>query len=98
MTELNRRAQLVAGRAAAMVLYARQWTHGRDAAEDVVQEALTALLAQPAGAVAGGALTAFWARRPGGGADRVAWMFRAAQRGAIDGARADTRRRRRERA
>jgi RNA polymerase sigma factor (sigma-70 family) len=82
MTELNRRALLVADRAAALVLYARQWSPDADAAEDVVQEALTALLGQPAGAVA----------------DPVAWMFRAVRNGAIDRARTDSRRRRRERA
>jgi RNA polymerase sigma-70 factor (ECF subfamily) len=45
---LNRLTQTVLGHAAAMALYARQWLDGADSAsaDDVVQEALTALLAQ----------------------------------------------------
>ena len=47
MSDLERLTQLVAERAPGLALYARQWVD-RAAAEDVVQEALTALLlAQP---------------------------------------------------
>jgi len=46
MSDLARLTQLVAERAAAMALYARQWLDAASA-EDVVQEALTALLTQP---------------------------------------------------
>lgn len=45
MSELGRMAQLVAERSAALALYARQWLDA-SSAEDVVQEALTALLMQ----------------------------------------------------
>ena len=45
MSEPDRLAKLVLGRAAGLALYARQWL-GRAAAEDVVQEALASLLAQ----------------------------------------------------
>jgi RNA polymerase sigma-70 factor (ECF subfamily) len=43
MSDLERLTQLVAERAPGLALYARQWVD-RAAAEDVVQEALTALL------------------------------------------------------
>lgn len=45
MSELGRLAQLVAERSAGLALYARQWLDAASA-EDVVQEALTALLTQ----------------------------------------------------
>src|SRR3954471_20921033 len=47
MSDLNRLTQMVVDRAAALALYARQWL-GDDAssAQDVVQDALTALLMQ----------------------------------------------------
>lgn len=44
-TDLNRLTQMVVERAAGLVLYARQWLDA-ESAEDVVQEALTALLMQ----------------------------------------------------
>lgn len=46
MTELGRLTQMVVERAGALALYARQWLDAASA-EDVVQEALTALLTQP---------------------------------------------------
>jgi RNA polymerase sigma factor (sigma-70 family) len=80
--DLNRLTQTVIGHSAAMALYARQWLDGADSAsaDDVVQEALTALLAQSSPP-----------------RDPVAWMFRAVRNAAIDHARANSRRRRRER-
>lgn len=45
MSDLGRLAQLVAERSAGLALYARQWLDAASA-EDVVQEALTALLMQ----------------------------------------------------
>jgi RNA polymerase sigma factor (sigma-70 family) len=45
MSELNRLTQLVKERLPGLALYARQWVD-RASAEDVVQEALTALLCQ----------------------------------------------------
>lgn len=46
MSDLDRLTQMVAGRAGALALYARQWLDAASA-EDVVQEALAALLTQP---------------------------------------------------
>lgn len=46
MSELDRLAQLVNERSAALVLYARQWVGDAALAEDVVQDALASLLAQ----------------------------------------------------
>jgi RNA polymerase sigma-70 factor (ECF subfamily) len=45
MSDLNRLAQMVVERAAGLALYARQWLDA-ESAQDVVQEALTALLMQ----------------------------------------------------
>lgn len=45
-SDLERMTAVVSARAAGMVLYARQWLDAA-AAEDVVQEALVALLSQP---------------------------------------------------
>ena len=67
-------------RTASLALYARQWLDW-SLAEDVVQDALTALLSLR--------------QMPD---DPVAWMFRAVRNGAIDQARASSRRRRREEA
>jgi RNA polymerase sigma factor (sigma-70 family) len=80
MSELGRLTQTVLERAAGLTLYARQWLDAASA-EDVVQEALTALLVQ---------------RPPPD--DPIAWMYRAVRNGAIDHARATSRRRQRERA
>jgi DNA-directed RNA polymerase specialized sigma24 family protein len=44
MNEMDQLAQRVTQRAAALALYARQWLGEESSAEDVVQEALTALL------------------------------------------------------
>src|SRR5581483_9141751 len=63
-----------------LVLYARQWAGDVASAEDVVQQALAALLGE--------------SRSPD---DPIAWMFRAIRNAAIDHARSDARRRRRER-
>jgi RNA polymerase sigma-70 factor (ECF subfamily) len=46
MGDLERLAQQVMDRAAGLALYARQWLDDAASAEDVVQEALTSLLAQ----------------------------------------------------
>jgi RNA polymerase sigma factor (sigma-70 family) len=46
MGELDQLAQRVVARAAGLALYARQWLDDAASAEDVVQEALAALLAQ----------------------------------------------------
>src|SRR5438128_181518 len=45
MNDLDRLAQLVTERSSALALYARQWLNAASA-EDVVQEALTALLCE----------------------------------------------------
>jgi len=63
--------------ASALALYARQWAPSQ--AEDVVQEALTALMLEK--------------RCPD---DPLPWMYRAVRNRAIDYARADSSRRRRE--
>jgi RNA polymerase sigma factor (sigma-70 family) len=76
-SDLQALARLVCDHAAALALYARQWAAA--SAEDVVQEALTALLTEK--------------RRPD---DPIAWMYRAVRNRAIDYARADSSRRRRE--
>jgi RNA polymerase sigma factor (sigma-70 family) len=47
MTDRDRLARVVCERAGALVLYARQWLPDAASAEDAVQEAMTALLAQP---------------------------------------------------
>jgi len=46
MSERDRLARVVCERAGALVLYARQWVPDAASAEDAVQEAMTALLAQ----------------------------------------------------
>ena len=76
---------MVAARASALALYARQWTPG--GAEDVVQAALVSLLSLPDAPA-----------DPADPADPVAWAYRAVRNGAIDTARSSARRRRRERA
>ncbi len=78
--DLERVTRIVAERAAALVLYGRQWLDAASA-EDAVQNALTALLAQRQAP-----------RNP------LAWMYRAVRNAAIDEARRNHRRRRRERA
>jgi RNA polymerase sigma factor (sigma-70 family) len=80
MANMNRErlTRLVTDKAPALLLYARQWL-APDAAEDALQEALTALLCQ--------------ATAP---EEPLAWMYRALRNRAIDTARAESRRRRRE--
>src|SRR5688500_2692529 len=46
MGELDRLAQLVVGRSAVLTLYARQWVGDAALSQDVVQDALAALLTQ----------------------------------------------------
>src|SRR5262245_55802931 len=78
--DLERQVEPVLARAAALVLYARQWlAEDRSAAEDVVQEAVSALLGQ---------------KHPPD--DPVAWMYRAVRNAAIDHARSSSRRRKRD--
>jgi len=79
-SERERLARAMVDRAAVLVLYARQWVGDAASAEDVVQQALTALLGEN--------------RSPN---DPIAWMYRAVRNAAIDQARSDARRRRRER-
>src|SRR6476660_9399970 len=82
MGELDRLTRMFVERAAALVLYARQWLDDDVAsAEDVVQEALTALLVERRNVV-----------------DPVPWMYRAVRNAAIDQARSTKRRRKREHA
>ncbi len=77
-SDLQRLTQLATERAAGLALFARQWLDAAQA-EDVVQEALVALLSE---------------RRPPD--NPLAWLYRTVRNGAIDVARANTRRRRRE--
>jgi RNA polymerase sigma factor (sigma-70 family) len=77
-SDLQRLTQLATERAAGLALFARQWLDAQNA-EDVVQEALVALLSE---------------RRPP--ANPLAWLYRTVRNGAIDAARANSRRRRRE--
>src|SRR6478752_548116 len=79
-SERERLARAVVDRAAVLVLYARQWVGDVASAEDVVQQALTALFGEH--------------RSPN---DPIAWMYRAVRNAAIDHARSNARRRRRER-
>ena len=74
----ERLTQLVTQKAPALLLYARQWLTP-DAAEDALQEALTALLSERTAPD-----------------EPLAWMYRALRNRAIDTARAESRRRRRE--
>jgi RNA polymerase sigma-70 factor (ECF subfamily) len=77
-SDLERLTQLATERAAGLALFARQWLDAANA-EDVVQEALVALLSE--------------SRPP---ANPLAWLYRAVRNGAIDAARANSRRRKRE--
>jgi RNA polymerase sigma-70 factor (ECF subfamily) len=77
-SDLQRLTQLATERASGLALFARQWLDAAQA-EDVVQEAVVALLSE--------------SRPP---ANPLAWLYRTVRNGAIDAARAHTRRRRRE--
>ena len=77
-TDLQRLMHLATERAAGLALFARQWLDAANA-EDVVQEALVALLSE--------------SRPPN---NPLAWLYRTVRNGAIDEARANSRRRRRE--
>jgi RNA polymerase sigma factor (sigma-70 family) len=78
MNQLSRSAELAVAQSARLTLYARQWLNGA-AAQDVVQEALVALLS--------------CRQAPD---DPVAWMYTVIRHRAIDAARSESRRRRRE--
>ncbi|HEY4232318.1 MAG TPA: sigma-70 family RNA polymerase sigma factor [Lacipirellulaceae bacterium] len=89
-SDLERLTQAVAGRAAGLALYARQWVDAATA-EDVVQEALVALVAHHQR----------WRNfaDPGSRLEKpLAWIYRTVRNGAIDRARSAARRRRREQA
>jgi RNA polymerase sigma-70 factor (ECF subfamily) len=77
-SDLQRLTHLATERAAGLALFARQWLDAANA-EDVVQEALVALLSE--------------SRPP---ANPLAWLYRTVRNGAIDAARANSRRRKRE--
>ena len=74
----ERLTRLVTDKAPALLLYVRQWL-APDAAEDALQEALTALLCERTAPD-----------------EPLAWMYRVLRNRAIDAARAESRRRRRE--